>query len=112
MSEATNGSVRCDWCGKLSRHPLGEYTRPGGVSVGYIRAPDWDKDGEFDICRECAVGLCPSCGSAKVVRITPANPGPDGWGGRCKACGHRWTMPEMSIPNLGPEPTDGPSQGG
>jgi DNA-directed RNA polymerase subunit RPC12/RpoP len=34
--------------------------------------------------------LCPVCGSARVVKITPTVPGPNGWGGRCKDCGSRW----------------------
>jgi hypothetical protein len=83
---------RCDWCGKFSMHRTGEYTKPDGISCGYMHAPEWDRDGSADICEECAAGRCPKCGGAEVVNITPAIPGPDGWGGRCKACGHRWEM--------------------
>lgn len=92
MSLLANKSVMCDWCGKLSRHPLGQYTKPDGVSVGYIHAPDWWKDGQADVCEECADGRCPHCGSTEVVRLTPRLPGPIGWGGRCKACERKWSL--------------------
>lgn len=63
MSMTKNKCVRCDWCGKLSRSPIGEYTKPDGVSAGYIHQPDWflNQDGSdkgiddgSDICEECA----------------------------------------------------------
>jgi hypothetical protein len=100
MSRAKNGSVRCDWCGRLSRSPDCAYTRPDG-SAGYIVQPEWERfpggdptadsiQSTNDICEECAGNLCPACGSDAVVNLTPAAPGPSGWGGRCKACGHQW----------------------
>lgn len=61
MSVTKNKCVRCDWCGKLSRHDLGEYEKPDG-SAGYIHSPDWERnpDGSYkpgcghkDICEEC-----------------------------------------------------------
>jgi hypothetical protein len=57
MSLAKNSSVRCDWCGRLSRNALGEYVRPDG-SAGYIGCPDWAKedaagDDGRDICTDC-----------------------------------------------------------
>ena len=92
MSLTKNNCVRCDWCGRLSRAELGEYLRPDGVTAGYIHAPDWDKEGELDICCECADGRCPGCGGDSVVRITPGIAGPVGWGARCKTCGHQWKL--------------------
>ncbi len=59
MSIAKNRACRCDWCGKLSRNQFGEYTRPDGVSAGYIHGPDWDREGPLDICEECADRLSP-----------------------------------------------------
>lgn len=101
MSVTWNKCVRCDWCGRLSRNRLGEYTKPDGVSAGYIRQPDWfrNEDGSnrytddgTDICEECAADRCPGCGSDQIVTTTPTVPGPAGWGGRCKACNHHWGM--------------------
>lgn len=104
---------RCDWCGKFTQAHDGEYTRPvknvHGVNLaGYIRQPSWffNDDGslidgnnhDFDICEECASDLCPHCGSQDVVMITPADPGPTGWGGRCNACGKRWDIPTSETP--------------
>jgi len=84
--------VRCDWCGKIANNPNGEYTKPDGISAGYIHSPDWDKDGDDDICEECANDLCPFCGSFEVVRLTPSIPGPLGWASRCKKCGKDWIL--------------------
>ena len=86
---------RCDWCGKIANNPDGEYERPvrnerGCKLAGHIHAPHWDQEGSDDICEECASDLCPYCGSPEVVRVTPASPGPVGWGGRCKACNKEW----------------------
>lgn len=92
MTLLRNRSHRCDFCGKLSRAEDGYYRKPDGTA-GYIHSPDWDKDGPFDTCEECAEKRCPACGSAQIVNITPATPGPTGWGGRCKDCGHKWCMP-------------------
>lgn len=97
MSATANAGVRCDWCGRISRHPLGEYARPHG-SAGAIRPPEWAPGGAQDICDECAAGRCPGCGSTYTVTITPAVPGPYGWGGRCRDCGHTWTMPVIRSP--------------
>lgn len=44
---------------------------------------------------------CPRCGSDRIVRITPATPGPDGWGARCRCCGEAWNL---DVPPM----TDGP----
>ena len=99
MSLVKNKSVRCDWCGKLSRHPRGEYTKPDGVSVGYINAPNWDPSGADDICEECEGSRCPGCGSDAIVSVTPSVPGPRGWGGRCKACGYEWSLPQTEDPD-------------
>jgi hypothetical protein len=59
-----------------------------------------------------AGNVCPSCGSDKIVRITPATPGPFGWGGRCKACGEHWDdlppsqhyrdLPTLTAPDVPP----------
>jgi hypothetical protein len=92
--------ARCDWCGKFSRNNSGEYTKPDGVSAGYIHAPPWDADSDNDICEECANDLCPFCGSACIVKTTPAIPGPNGWGGRCKACAKWWGMPTAQESQL------------
>lgn len=96
MSQFRKHGVRCDWCGKFSSHRSGEYTKPDGVSCGYIHIPEWEREHDqgHDICEECEANRCPKCGGDKVVKITPATPGPDGWGGRCKECCHRWEMPE------------------
>lgn len=106
MSLTKNKCRRCDWCGKITRNQNGEYTRPDGVSAGYIRQPTWERfpagdetstnqvQSENDICEECEADLCPGCGSDQVVNIAPAIPGPTGWGGRCKACGYQWGMPD------------------
>jgi hypothetical protein len=105
MSGFGKKGVRCDWCGRFSNNPNGEYTRPDG-SAGYIVQPEWERfpggdptvastpstPSNNDICEECSAGSCPTCGSYMIVRVTPAVPGPDGWGGRCKTCGHSWTM--------------------
>lgn len=104
MSRTKNGCVRCDWCGKISRSQDAEYMRPDG-SAGYIVEPEWmrfpggdhtaPQEGEpagMDICEECAQGHCPACGGSEIVSIRPSTPGPDGWGGRCKACQHRWSF--------------------
>jgi hypothetical protein len=110
MSIFTKTGVRCDWCGKISNRPDGEYVRPsrfGYLLVGYIRQPEWERnhtendkhepiDSEHDICEECAADLCPECGSDQIVKLTPVIPGPDGWGGRCKTCGKRWDVPKWS----------------
>jgi hypothetical protein len=109
MSAFQQTGVRCDWCGKFARNERGEYTRPicnehGVPLAGYIRRPPWEVDEHgndkspddgFDICEECRIGLCPQCGENEIVRVTPATPGPDGWGGRCKACGFEWTIPTI-----------------
>jgi hypothetical protein len=103
MSAFGRKGRRCDWCGKFSKHPQGEYTKPDGVSCGYIRQPEWHfkpdgstkpeyADSGSDICEECFAGLCPHCGSNQIVRVTPATPGPTGWGGTCKGCGQRWDL--------------------
>jgi hypothetical protein len=105
MSMFGKQGVRCDWCGKFSADRFGEYRKPDGIHFGRIRQPEWERehydadgkhapiDSEFDICEECAANLCPNCGSDQVVRVTPMTPGPDGWGGWCKACEKRWSMP-------------------
>jgi hypothetical protein len=102
MSRVRNKSVRCDWCGKLSGNQNGEY-RKWDETAGYIHQPEWERfpggdpqqtsiQSENDICEECAAGLCPACGSSEIVSVSPAIPGPDGWGGRCKQCGFNWAM--------------------
>jgi hypothetical protein len=105
MSVFRKTGVRCDWCGKFSMHPTGEYTKPDGVSAGCIQQPEWERnrvdasgkhapiDSDQDICEECAADCCTFCGSDQLVRITPMTPGPTGWGYRCKACGQRWDIP-------------------
>ena len=104
MSVFRKTGVRCDWCGKFANNRMGEYTKPDGRTCGYIRRPDWHfnddrsekpeyADSSQDICEECAENLCPFCASDQVVKVTPATPGPYGWGGRCKACGKSWGMP-------------------
>jgi len=105
MSRMKNGSIRCDWCGRLTRNENGEYTKPDGVSAGYIVQPEWQRfpggrtdvgsiPSEDDICEECAANRCSGCGSDLIVRATPSGGvGPFGWGGRCKACGYEWGMP-------------------
>jgi hypothetical protein len=100
MSIFKTTGVRCDWCGKISMNAHGEYTKPDGISCGYINMPEWMRengtDDGSDICEECAAGRCPKCGSDQVVQTTPVVAGPVGWGGRCKACGGRWGM---VVPN-------------
>ncbi len=95
MSRARNGSIRCDWCGKLTASQDGAYRLPGHTdgAVGYMHSPDWDKDSDTDICEECFRNHCPLCGSAKIVHTVPQVPGPIGWGGRCKDCGGHWGLP-------------------
>lgn len=105
MSQFGNRGVRCDWCGKFSTGPSGEYTKPNGISAGYIRQPEWERehvdangkhapiDSDNDICEECAGDCCTFCGSDQLVRITPLTPGPTGWGYRCKACSKQWMIP-------------------
>jgi hypothetical protein len=102
MSRMKNGSIRCDWCGKLTRSRDGEYTKPDGVSAGYIHSPDWEKDGPMEICEECAEDRCPFCGSEKIVKTTPSVPGPGGWGGRCKACAKSWGLQPLHDDCLSP----------
>ncbi len=112
MSAFGKHGRRCDWCGKFTTRHDGLYTRPiknaYGINLaGYIRQPSWmfnddgsliagNENDDSDICEECWGDLCPHCGSDKVVMITPATPGPIGWGGRCKACGKTWDMPMPS----------------
>jgi hypothetical protein len=50
MTLTKNGAVRCDDCGKLSRHPMGEYLKPDG-SVGYINSKGQNSDKDY--CDEC-----------------------------------------------------------
>jgi len=90
----TEYGVRCDWCGKIANNTNGEYERPTG-GAGYIHSPDWDKNSDMDACEECAEDRCPSCGSHKVVRVTPGIPGPHGWGGHCESCHYGWSIPLM-----------------
>lgn len=97
MGMTRNGAVRCDGCGKLSRHLLGEYTRPDGTA-GYINSHGRNSD--VDYCEECEADRCPGCGSDLIVHVTPATPGPTGWGGRCKACGHRWYWHVEPLPPI------------
>lgn len=48
---------------------------------------------ELDLRRREAAGCrCPKCGGGEIIRITPMTPGPNGWGSRCKACGHDWPL--------------------
>ena len=47
---------RCDWCGKVTSDPAGEYLRPNG-EIGFIAPPDDDKAGTNDICDECVDGV-------------------------------------------------------
>ena len=93
MSAFGKKGRRCDWCGKFSTNRIGEYTKPDGISCGYINTPDWERENDqgHDICEECYANLCPHCGSDQIVT------GPDGWGGRCKACGKRWDIPYPSC---------------
>lgn len=49
---------------------------------------------------------CPSCGGKEIVMITPANPGPHGWGGRCKNCGQRWSLNTKIDPGV----VEGPAE--
>lgn len=108
MSQTRNGGIRCDWCGRLTRNRSGEYTRPDGVSAGYIVQPEWERfpggdptresiPSERDICEECAADRCPGCGSGRIVHQSPATPGAVGWGGRCKACGFSWGLPAPAL---------------
>lgn len=111
MSLMKNGSIRCDWCGKLTRSDRGEYLKPDGVSAGYIVQPEWERfpGGDMkadsirstnDICEECADSLCPFCGSSQIVKPTPAIAGPVGWGGRCKACHKSWSIQIERMPDV------------
>jgi hypothetical protein len=105
MSLTKNRRIRCDWCGKLTSDQLGHYLKADGVNYGRIVQPEWERfpggdetsanqiQSDHDICEECAAGHCPGCGSDQIVNVTPATPGPDGFGGRCKACGYQWAMP-------------------
>lgn len=96
MSQFKERGVRCDWCGNFSSNQSGEYTKPDGVSCGYIRqAFHGAEDNGSDICEECKADQCPKCGGDSVVRMTPSTPGPTGWGGRCEACGHHWQLQEI-----------------
>jgi hypothetical protein len=53
-------------------------------------------------------GRCPACRSDRTILITPIRPGPVGWGGRCKACGYRWSLdaPAESDPDHEPQDAD------
>lgn len=56
MSLTANNAIRCDVCGKISRNPIGEYTRPD-KSAGYIRPMEFIDPTDLsdqDICDECA----------------------------------------------------------
>ena len=64
MSLCKNNSIRCDWCGRLTRNKNGEYRKTDG-SAGYIHQPEWTRfpDGDptrmslpdsRDICEECS----------------------------------------------------------
>lgn len=110
MSKTANNSTRCDWCGRLTRAADCYYRRPDGTA-GYIVQPEWERfpggdhtkpnvQSANDICEECAANHCPACGSEKIVTLTPSVPGPNGWGGRCKACQYQWAM----LPPFVPEP--------
>lgn len=105
MSVFRKTGVRCDWCGKFSSHPNGEYTKPDGISCGYINRPTWlvkqDRDDDTDICEECEADRCTFCGSDQIVHLTPMTPGPTGWGVRCKACGKTWDIPTPVEPGEG-----------
>mgnify|MGYP007083471541 CR=1 FL=1 len=57
MSLMRNGTIRCDRCGKWSRHKQGEYTKPDG-SAGNINSKGLN--GVEDWCEECAAVLWPS----------------------------------------------------
>jgi len=96
MSRTSNGKIQCNFCRKLSGSDEGFYAKPDG-RTGYIHSPDWDKDGPFDTCEECAEKRCPWCGSTLIINVTPAIPGPTGWGGRCKSCGERWSWNVGSV---------------
>ena len=52
MTMAVNGAVRCDGCGRLSRHPLGYYQRPDGTG-GHICSQGRNSDQDF--CDECEI---------------------------------------------------------
>ena len=96
MSRMKNLTIKCDYCGKFTRNEDGYYKKKDGTA-GYIHSPDWDKDGAFDTCEECAANRCPKCASLIIVHTTPATAGPNGWGGRCKSCGFTWGFQEHDI---------------
>jgi len=94
MSLAKNGSIRCDWCGRLTGNKDGEYTAPDGASAHYIRQPEWERfpggrtdvgsvESDRDICEECESNKCLGCGSGQIVKLRP-------WGGKCSDCGFCW----------------------
>ena len=99
MSAFGKNGKRCDWCGKIANNVHGEYLRPvrnqhGDQLAGYIQMrTSGGEDVGLDICCECAAGGCPCCASDQIIQVSPATPGPTGWGGRCKACGQRWGIP-------------------
>jgi hypothetical protein len=104
MSVIATGTVRCDWCGKLSRHQYGEYVRKDGAA-GYIRAPDWDKSGKKDVCDDCVgdgTEQCTVCGAGNHLN-------PD-----CKACNSARGVKQRISDSLnldlmfGPRVNDGP----
>lgn len=53
---------------------------------------------------------CPNCDSINVVQVTPARPGPDGWGWRCRRCGHTWPL-EITPPGRPRPLTQAPEWG-
>jgi hypothetical protein len=64
MSQFGKKGVRCDDCGKISKAPLGEYTRQD-KSAGYISSHG--RNCPHDLCEECEEKLgpdyaCPICG--------------------------------------------------
>ncbi len=105
MSQMKNGSIRCDWCGKLTGSRDGAYLLAGRTdgATGYMHSPDWDKDSASDICEECFYDHCPHCGSSNIVHLTPVVPGPIGWGGHCKDCGKDWGIPVDPLPDIEPD---------
>lgn len=112
MSRTRNGCIRCDWCGRLTRDKDAHYRKPDGT-YGVVVQPEWTRfpggdptvpsiPDDRDICEECAADLCPGCGGGRIVRTTPAAPGPTGWGGRCKDCDHTWGVPTSPGEDLPP----------
>jgi hypothetical protein len=84
MAISFAGQVRCDWCGRRAADASGRYTRPDGMTLGYIMVPEWDgEDSGRHVCDECSRGRCPDCGEEQPLEWAR--------GGRCAKCGREWS---------------------